>query len=84
MRTINENFMKADDFNFLWNIEAYEGCEVECPECKEWSKIEDWRETELYCELCGDHAAAVCPECDVAFDHVWGPRFETRDAQDDK
>jgi hypothetical protein len=43
-----------------------------CPECGEKSPIEDWYETEVYCEMCGDHDARGCPKCDELYDHVWG------------
>jgi hypothetical protein len=26
--------MKADDFG-LWDVDTFEGCEIQCPECKE-------------------------------------------------
>ena len=42
-----------------------------CPECKKTSKIEDWKECEMYCEDCGDHEGRECPECEERFDYVW-------------
>ncbi len=58
--------------------EPVDGCEIKCPECFVWSKIEDWEETSVGCELCGEHTAIRCPKCSECFDHVHGPKFETR------
>ena len=30
-----------------------------------------WRETDLYCEDCGDHAGVICDECLTTYDHVF-------------
>ena len=70
--------MKADDFG-LWNVYTFEGCEIQCPECKEWASHNNWTETEVYCEDCGEHSAIRCPNCDEVFDHVWSPMFEVRE-----
>lgn len=47
-----------------------------CPECKEWSLGEEWREFyELPCDQCGgDHDGLICPKCGEAFDQevFWG------------
>lgn len=43
-----------------------------CPECQEVSPIAEWRETEAYCEECGEHDARVCPRCEEVLEHVWG------------
>jgi uncharacterized protein (DUF983 family) len=63
--------MNIEDLNFLWefNKPIYEGCEIECPECKEYSLHTDWIETEVGCEDCGSHSAIQCPKCDEPFDH---------------
>ncbi|ARO54044.1 hypothetical protein B2G69_07725 [Methylorubrum zatmanii] len=42
-----------------------------CPECKAWSHISQWRETEVGCEDCGDHPALRCPECEEDIDTVF-------------
>lgn len=44
---------------------------VVCPECKEASPIRGWRESSVYCDVCGDHPALVCPECEEYIDSVW-------------
>lgn len=49
---------------------------VECPKCKVYSLLVNWREGIVGCEDCGEHDAMVCPECDKYFDHVWGPTFK--------
>ena len=41
---------------------------VQCPECHEWSPIADWREGSVYCEICSEHTAIVCPKCLEQFD----------------
>lgn len=30
-----------------------------------------WRETDLYCEDCGDHSGVICDECYETYDAVW-------------
>ena len=44
---------------------------MQCPECKESSPGTEWRDTDVYCEDCGDHPAVACPNCGECFDHVW-------------
>ena len=65
---------------WLWNIvpDPSDASEVQCPECKEWSPLAEWTESEVGCEDCGSHAAMVCPECGEKFDHVHGPVFASR------
>jgi len=52
--------------------------EWKCPECKVTSNVDDWVETESWCEDCRDgHDARDCPNCSARFDSVWGaPRIE--------
>lgn len=46
------------------------GVAYRCPECEVAAK--GWTTTEyVYCEDCGDHPGAVCPECDAAVDLVF-------------
>lgn len=42
-----------------------------CPECKEWSPVGHWRETEVGCEACGTHSALECPLCKQDHDTVY-------------
>ena len=44
-----------------------------CPDCGTTSPIEDWRESEGYCEDCGEvgHDVRICPVCDASYDYVW-------------
>ncbi len=74
--------MKIEDF-CLWDFEPdlFEGCEIFCPDCKDWSSHEEWSEGEIGCELCGSHSALICPKCDEYFDHVHGPLFMTRETK---
>lgn len=55
---------------------------VRCPECDEWYPLSEWTEGFTWCELCGEHAALVCPtdepEFGHRFDHVWSPIFDVR------
>ena len=69
--------MKAEEM-YAYDIEPFDGCEIQCPECKEWSNIENWKEYTVPCDICGDHDAIMCPECTELFDHVYSPRFEVR------
>lgn len=65
--------MKVEDFNYYWrqaNASSDQDLAV-CPECKDPSKIADWREGEAGCEDCGTHSATVCPQCRELFDWVW-------------
>lgn len=48
-----------------------EWCSIECPECKEWSHHQDWKEAESYCEDCWSHMATKCPKCENVFDCVF-------------
>ena len=69
--------MKANEF-YWWDVDVFEGCQIQCPECKKWAHHSRWVETNVYCEDCGEHSAIECPNCHIRFDHVWSPRFETR------
>lgn len=48
---------------------------IECPRCGEATPLMEWHECDVPCDECGSHSAMVCPECEEAFDHVWGPEF---------
>lgn len=49
---------------------------IECPECKQVSKLIYWTEVDVYCETCGDHSGLACPLCDEATDYVWAKPFK--------
>ncbi len=75
--------MNIKDLSDSWDFEPIEnlkeGCEILCPECLTWSLHTEWRESSVGCELCGEHYAIKCPECDERFDHVWNSEpFECR------
>lgn len=74
--------MEIEDIKGTWIVEPIEklidGCELQCPECSEWVNHKDWLESEVYCEVCGEHTALKCPECDERFDHVWSKTFQCR------
>jgi len=55
-----------------WDVEAHEAWT--CPECGATTPANDWRETSVGCEDCGEHDARECPACEERFDHVWGSR----------
>ena len=59
-----------DDKTGWWSVKAFETWK--CPECLETTPVDDWQETETYCEDCGSHDARRCPKCGETFDHVWG------------
>lgn len=44
---------------------------VLCSECKAYSPLAEWGETDVPCEACGSHSAMKCPQCGYAFDHVF-------------
>lgn len=69
--------MKIKDL-WLWRFDKdpYEGCSIICPECKETSPHAEWSESEVGCELCGEHTAIKCPKCDERFDHVDSETFQ--------
>ncbi len=73
--------MKANEMS-LWDVEPFTSLknesELECPECKEWSKLEEWSEAESYCEGCGSHAAIKCPLCEELLDHVYTGPIKSR------
>ena len=72
--------MKIEDINCTWDMKPLlkEGDLIECPECKEWINHNEWIESSVDCELCGDHTAIQCPKCDELFDHVYSPEFNTK------
>lgn len=55
-----------------------EGDLIRCSACGEWSHHGGWKEVDVYCEVCGEHAAIRCPKCGEDFDHVWAPAFEVK------
>jgi hypothetical protein len=61
--------MKGDETGW-WDVEAHDTWT--CPECLQSSPAVEWLECEVDCEDCGSHEARKCPNCDEAFDHVWG------------
>ena len=71
--------MDIEDLKF-WKFDKipFEGCEIKCPECGEWSKHSHWIESEIDCEDCGTHSAMECPVCHERFDHVWRPTFKVK------
>lgn len=81
--------MKPED-TYLWDFDAEpaETSEVECPDCRGWSPLADWRESEVYCEDCevycedcGTHPSIVCPRCEEHVDCVYGPELRVRHAE---
>ena len=62
-----------------------EKLELFCPECKKWYPCKDWKEGEMYCEICGSHSALFCPmygikdkDCTFGSDMIYGPRIKWR------
>ena len=74
--------MKIEDIKGIWMVvpedTLQKGCEIKCPECGEWHNHEEWKETEVPCDLCGEHLAMECPNCKERFDHVYSEVFECR------
>jgi ribosomal protein S27E len=67
--------------------DAFDESALLCPECDTISPTADWPDTEVGCELCGEHQAIKCPNCGERFEHVWGYDMirrameETRDSE---
>ena len=74
--------MKIENLKWTWVIYPEEnlvnGCELKCPECKEWVNHNQWKDSCVYCESCGDHTAIQCPNCEEIFDHVLDLTFQCR------
>ena len=70
--------MLAKDMELLWKFDKplTQLSLVQCPECIDLSKVEDWEEGFVDCETCGDHDALVCPLCGESHDHVWVKEFK--------
>ncbi|MCJ2114179.1 hypothetical protein MKK64_23710 [Methylobacterium sp. E-025] len=49
-----------------------------CPECKAWSSVTLWKDTEVLCDECGTHGAIRCPLCEEDVDTVFND-FEDPD-----
>jgi RNA polymerase subunit RPABC4/transcription elongation factor Spt4 len=64
--------MAEEDRQGWWNVLPADAWT--CPSCKTTSPVENWRETRVACDDCGDHDARECPVCEELFDHVWGDR----------
>ncbi len=63
----------------LWTFEPplQPGSMIVCSECKAASLTDEWKESSVYCEDCGDHQAIRCPQCDWPFDHIFAKPFLT-------
>ena len=61
-----------------FNPPLTEGGEIKCPGCGKWSVHLAWVESDVFCDLCGEHTAVECPTCHLCIDHVWAPTLETR------
>jgi hypothetical protein len=71
--------MELTDANPWWTFEPplqSNADKVVCSECSVASPLSEWREGEVYCEVCGDHSAMICPNCEEPFDHVRAKPFE--------
>lgn len=69
--------MKVSDLDG-WNIEAFEGCEIFCPDCETWSSITKWKYTDRYCDTCGRHDYLECHICRDGIDQFPSVKIETR------
>lgn len=71
--------MKAEDVRGrLWKFigELSDDSNILCCECNNATPLSDWREGDVYCEDCGDHAALICPACEERHDHVFCKPFQ--------
>ena len=62
--------MERDRIDGWWSIPPL--THWVCPRCEKESPVDDWEESSVGCEDCGEHDARVCPLCGEASDHVWG------------
>lgn len=44
---------------------------LKCPKCDKESPENKWARSEVGCDDCGSHTAAICPECQEAIDQVF-------------
>jgi len=51
-------------------MELIENSKVKCQFCGKLSDNQDWEETTIFCEDCGEHPAIRCPKCDEVVDLV--------------
>lgn len=63
--------MKGDEGGWFDNVPR---THWRCPECNETSPVEEWAESYIACDTCGDHEARKCPRCGELFDTVWGQK----------
>ena len=73
--------MDAKELNLIAEVEGDldNAKEVQYSECRAWTPLCDWYESEVYCEDCGSHPALSCPACNYTRDLVFSiPVFKVR------
>lgn len=68
-QVIDENW--ENFFCFDFSEEVCSTSLFKCAECGEWVPALEWKHVDNYCEICGDHAALMCPKCEQIFDSVF-------------
>ncbi len=68
-KKIDSTYKHFSRFTFSQDINC--SSMLRCAECGLWSQVWRWKHTEIFCEICGDHEALMCPECMEHFDCVW-------------
>jgi hypothetical protein len=68
--------MRIEDMGW-WDYDSplFEGCFIECPKCFVATSHEEWEESCILCDDCGEHAALVCPNCNSVIDLFLSPRL---------
>jgi ribosomal protein S27E len=56
---------------------------IYCEDCEQHVPVVKWEETEIGCELCGEHSGIRCTECFNALDFIFDRVEVRREAQDD-
>lgn len=69
MPTVDSNYEHFYYFDFTKELNG--SSKLKCADCGKWVPVLDWVHIDNYCDICGDHPAIMCPECDNVLDYVW-------------
>ena len=61
--------------------EPFDGCELHCPACRQWSSHHEWGSFTPPGADGGAPLALTCPRCEAHFDHRSSPTFAVRASQ---
>lgn len=68
--------MAVETSHIYW--QECKGVDAQCPECSAWSKVEDWKSFDGYCEDCGEHPCILCPQCKCGLDTIYTHELPAR------